>query len=159
MRTSKQIRPCASMFGWYTGVLNCTFGGSNGYLGKQPYVSTDCSPQLYLYMSCCSWMQDANRTRWPAAACRSCAKQKPCKPCRWVGSHLWGTQTSKRNNPCSYGVSVGPCICTCSCAVLFSSLGHADMPGGGDLDSLLISFCMRADMAYREFVSRAGLQR
>lgn len=32
LSTSRQMRPCASMFGWYTGVLNCTLGGSNGYL-------------------------------------------------------------------------------------------------------------------------------
>ena len=34
-RMSKHILPSSSIFGWYTGLVNLTFGGSKGYLQQQ----------------------------------------------------------------------------------------------------------------------------
>jgi len=38
-RMSRQILPSSSMFGWYTGLVNLTFGGSKGYLQCQKWTS------------------------------------------------------------------------------------------------------------------------
>jgi hypothetical protein len=44
-RTSRQIRPAVSMFGWYILVRNRTLGGSNGYLSGTVTSSLKTPPE------------------------------------------------------------------------------------------------------------------
>ena len=92
LSVSKQILPWSSILGWKIGVMNRTFGGSNGYLFGR--VRTAEKEEIR--------ERDALMSVWPSWHFAFCGPV--------LTTYLSETSISRRKTPSAYGVPSGPWI-------------------------------------------------